>query len=110
MKLLFDQNLSPRLVSLLTDCYPQSAHVFSLGLEHATDAEVWNYARENGFTIVTQDADYDDLVAVEGFPPKVVWIRRGNCPTTEIEALLRAHREAIEALVNDGTAGLLALL
>lgn len=110
MKLLFDHNLSPQLVLRLADLYPDSAHVFTLGLDRSSDAQVWSFARENGYTIVTQDADYNELIAIGGFPPKVVWIRRGNSSTNEIETLLRTHRDALEALTNDPGAGLLALL
>ncbi len=110
MKLLLDQNLSPKLVARLADVYAESAHVFTLGLDRASDAQVWIFARENAYTIVTQDTDYSDLNALEGDPPKVVWIRRGNCSTGEIKKLLREQCEAIKALISDPTASLLALL
>jgi predicted nuclease of predicted toxin-antitoxin system len=110
LKLLFDHNLSPKLVERLADEYPDSAHVSARGLDRSTDAQVWNFARENDFTIVTRDADYGDLSAIAGYPPGIVWIRRGNCSTREIEALLRAHREALEALTGDPETGLLVLI
>ncbi len=110
MKLLFDHYLSPHLVLRLADLYPDSAHVFTLGLDRASDAEVWSFSREKGYTIVTQDADYSDILEAGGFPPKVVWVRRGNRSTNEMETLLRTHREAIEALLNDPGAGVLVLL
>ena len=81
-----------------------------MGLDRSSDAQVWVYARENGITIVTQDADFGEFSAIGGFPPKGVWIRRGNSSTKEIETLLRTHRDAIEALANDPGAGLLVLL
>lgn len=71
---------------------------------------MWTFAHENGFTIVTRDADYQDLITLEGFPPKVIWIRRGNCSTSEIEALLRDGRDALQTLAGDDNAGLLTLL
>ncbi len=110
MKLLFDQNLSPELVQRLAEVFPDSAHVSTLGLDRSDDALVWLYARENDFTIVTQDADYGEMSAIGGFPPRVVWIRRGNSSTQEIEAILRARRDAIESLQGDSVAGLLILL
>ena len=110
MKLLFDHNLSPKLVERLADVHPDSAHVSACGLERSSDAQVWDYARVNGYTIVTQDADYGDLSAIAGFPPGVVWIRRGNCSTSEIETLLHTHREAIDALAVDPGAGILIVL
>ncbi len=110
MKLLFDQNLSPRLVHRLSDLYPSSVHVFSIGLDQASDGEVWNYAREGGFTLVTQDADFSEMSEVRGFPPKVIWIRRGNCSTGQIESILRQYREAIARLEKDATAGIFTVL
>lgn len=74
MKLLFDQNLSPRLVNSLADLYPDSNHVASLGLGSATDQVVWNHAQLNDFVIVTKDADFNELSVVFGFPPKVIWL------------------------------------
>lgn len=109
MKLLFDQNLSPRLVNLLSDLYPDSNHVYPLGLDRNSDKEVWEYARREGFLMVTKDADFSDLCMLLGFPPKVVWIRRGNCKTSEIERLLRHHSSDIEALDKDAVMGVLTL-
>jgi predicted nuclease of predicted toxin-antitoxin system len=107
--LLFDQNLSPRLVSRLADLYPSSSHVEMVGLGQAFDTEVWAYARQHEYIIVTKDADFGELLLLEGFPPKVVWIRRGNCSTRDIEALLRSRFEAIEMLSDDPNTGILAL-
>ena len=109
MKLLFDHNLSPRLVARLSDLYPNSNHVYLIGLDQASDEVVWQYARENEFIIVTKDLDYNELVILRGFPPKVVWIRLGNCTTCQIEALLRLHNEDIKVLSEDPNLGLLTL-
>lgn len=98
MKLLFDQNLSSRLCSRLADLFPGSAQVRLLGLDRSSDREIWEYARINGFTIVSQDADFANLAALLGSPPKVVWLRCGNQPTAVIEGRLRAHAAAISAL------------
>ncbi len=110
MKLLFDQNLSPRLVQHLSDLYPSSAHVYSVGLDQASDRVLWDYALEHGFTLVTQDADFSEMSEILGSPPKVIWIRRGNCSTRQIEAILRQHHEAIASLENDPTADILTVL
>ncbi len=101
MKLLFDQNLSPRLVERLADLYPDSTHVYSLGLDRAPDLAVWSFAREHGHAIVSQDADFVDLSVMLGFPPKVIWMRRGNCSTRQIEAILRHHCDAVAKLAED---------
>jgi predicted nuclease of predicted toxin-antitoxin system len=107
--LLFDQNLSPRLVDRLADLYPNSVHVFMVGLSTALDVEIWEYARANDLMIVTKDADFSELGLLRGFPPKVIWIRRGNCSTAEIEALLRESFDAIEAMSADPHTGTLML-
>jgi predicted nuclease of predicted toxin-antitoxin system len=79
VKLLFDQNLSPKLVERLADLYPDSNHVYQLGIDLAPDKEMRDYAARDGFVIVTKDSDFSDLCILLGFPPKVIWIRRGNC-------------------------------
>ncbi|MEA5580937.1 DUF5615 family PIN-like protein [Nodularia harveyana UHCC-0300] len=109
MKLLFDHNLSPRLVDRLANLYPNSLHLFFLGLDQADDLVVWKYARQGGFTVVTRDADFNELSILRGFPPKVVWIRRGNCSTNQIEDILRSHLEDIQAFEKNVNLGVLTL-
>ena len=109
MKLLFDQNLSPRLAGRLVDLYPDSAHVSDFGLDQAQDLAVWDHARLEGFLIVSKDSDFNELSLLHGFPPKVVWIRRGNCTTQEIEEILRQHYDLVEALDQSGHVGILLL-
>jgi predicted nuclease of predicted toxin-antitoxin system len=109
-RLLLDQNLSPRLVDLLDDLFPGSKHVSGVDLDTATDEAVWLFARENGFIITPKDADFTELGIVRGFPPKVLWIRRGNCSTKDIEALIRENYASIIDLGEDAETGVLALL
>ncbi len=109
MKLLFDENLSPILVKRLADLYPDSNHVYELGIDRNSDAELREYARRENFLIVTKDADFSDLCILLGFPPKVIWIRRGNCSTSSIESILRLHAKEIEALNRDEIIGILTL-
>ena len=109
VKLLFDQNLSPKLVKRLSDIYPSSDHLDLLGLGEADDVLVWEHAKLNGFVVVTKDADFADLSVLRGFPPKVLWIRRGNCSTADIENLLRDHNSEIEDLAADSASGILTL-
>ena len=66
-KLLFDQNLSPKLVKRLAELYPSSDHLDLLGLGTADDAFIWEQARRNGFVVVTKDADFADLSVLRGF-------------------------------------------
>lgn len=100
MKLLFDQNLSRKLVNRLADIFPGSSHVQFHELAEKTDTEIWQFAKANGFCIVTQDADFTERSRLYGSPPKVVWLRCGNAPTREVEALIRAGAEAIQELLS----------
>lgn len=109
MKLLLDQNLSPRLVGRLAAPFPGTKHVCDLSLDSASDIEVWHHAREHGFTIVTKDADFNELLAVRGSPPKVIWIRRGNCSTKTMEDILMEHQPSIANLEQSDKIGLLML-
>jgi predicted nuclease of predicted toxin-antitoxin system len=109
MKLLFDNNLSPKLVIRLANLYPESNHVAVLGLDRASDLEVWKHALQEGYCLVTKDSDFNELLASRGFPPKVIWIRIGNCTTAEIATLLQNYREAILEFAQDDSAGLLEL-
>ncbi len=110
MRLLFDQNLSWRVCRALADQYPESIHVRSVDLASANDADVWGFARDNDFVIVTKDADFHQRSFVFGPPPRVVWIRCGNCSTTAIVNLLVQRRDMIEAFVRDEDAAFLALV
>lgn len=109
MKLLFDQNLSPRLAEAFSEDFPGAAHVRSFGMERASDDAVWEFARTNVFIIVTKDSDFHERSLVRGFPPKVVWIRRGNCSTDEIITLLRGSLGDLTMLDSDREAGFLIL-
>lgn len=109
MKLLFDQNLSPRLVDLLADTYPSSTHVYRVGLDQSSDEAIWEYARDNSFTIVTKDSDLSEIAFARGFPPSIIWIRKGNCSTRQIETILRSHVNDVESLMALDPGGVLVL-
>jgi predicted nuclease of predicted toxin-antitoxin system len=109
-RLLFDHNLSPRLVERLADRYPGAQHVAAVGLERATDAEVWAYAGAHGCAIVTKDSDFNDTAVLRGSPPKVIWLRLGNCTTGDVERALRGAAEAVVAFLADPVAGVLELV
>ena len=93
----------------VADLFPESSHVALVGLERASDEAVWVYAKANGFVIVTKDADFNDLSILRGFPPKVVWLRLGNCTTAQIECAIREHRVEIEAFAADSTLGVFTI-
>jgi predicted nuclease of predicted toxin-antitoxin system len=108
-RLLLDQNLSPRLGLLLGDAYPGISHVRSHGLGRASDPEIWRFALAENFAIVSKDSDFHHRSFALSFPPKVVWLRVGNCPAVRIESLLRERLHEIETFLTDDVAAFLAL-
>ena len=96
MKLLFDENLPPALVVALADAFPASQHVEPCGLGTKDDAVIWDYAKAHGFVLVTKDADFEERSVLLGAPPKVIWLRTGNCTTAHLVALLMTHAESIQ--------------
>jgi predicted nuclease of predicted toxin-antitoxin system len=109
VKLLFDENLSHKLALLLADIFPHSVHVRDIGLKATSDPLVWDYAKDNDFMIVSKDADMHDLSLVFGNPPKVVWVRLGNCSTRQVEELLRRDFDVIKLFYEDNAVSLLVL-
>ncbi len=109
MKLLLDQNLSRNLVGRLRGAYPDSAHVATLGLGMATDREVWDFAGQQDYTIVSKDSDFRQLAFLYGPPPKVIWLRVGNANTSTVLGVLLSHREALDAFDTAADEALLVL-
>ena len=98
IRLIFDENLSPTLKYALRDIYPQSLHVLDIGLDEVDDPAIWKYAKDVGYIIVTKDIDFIKISDRLGHPPKVIRLRCGNCPTSEVEKLLREEYDNIRAL------------
>jgi len=97
------------LTRALADLYPGSTHVRDIGLATASDEEVWDYTVANGFTIVSKDADFHQRSFVLGHPPKVIWIRIGNCQTSEVIDLLRLRAPDVISFYDDPEASFLEL-
>ena len=95
MKLLFDQNISFRIIKKAEVLFPDSKQVRLLGLENSSDIDIWNYAKNNKYTIVTFDADFADIASIKGSPPKIIWLRTGNLTTKNILQLLKNHHKTI---------------
>lgn len=91
MKILFDQNLSPKLAIAFGDLFPGSTHVIDLALDDSDDWEVWNHAAANDFVLASKDTDFRDRSLVQGHPPKVILVTTGNCPTATVEKLFRGQ-------------------
>jgi len=109
VKLLFDENLSRKLVVRLAELYPDSAHVVEFGLLESPDRQIWELAKNRGFVIVSTDADFYELATTLGPPPKVVWLRRWMHPTRDAERVLRREAIRITEFLADPDLGVLIL-
>jgi predicted nuclease of predicted toxin-antitoxin system len=104
MKLLFDENLSFRLVGALADIFPESKHVRDVGLLGADDRMIWEFATLQGFVLVSKDTDFYDRSVLYSAPPKVIWLRIGNSTVAETADALRHHYILIRNFIEDATA------
>ena len=111
MKLLLDENLSDRIVYRIGDLYPESEseHVKTLGLVRTDDALIWKYAKENDFVIVSKDSDFHQRSLLYGHPPKFIYLRIGNSPTSRIVEILRNNFEIITEFVDSESESILVL-
>jgi predicted nuclease of predicted toxin-antitoxin system len=109
MKLLLDENLSDKLVSKILDLYPESKHVKQLALTNTDDAIIWEYAKANSFAIVSKDADFHQRSLLYGHPPKLIYLRIGNSPTSKIIEILRGNFDTIVKFGDSETESILIL-
>lgn len=91
MKLLFDQNISPKIIKQVEPHFPESKQVRDLGLEDVSDIIIFDYAKKHGYSIVTFDSDFVDLNVVKGIPPKIIWLKTGNLTTKSISEILKKY-------------------
>jgi predicted nuclease of predicted toxin-antitoxin system len=101
VKLLLDHNISHKLVARLTDVFPDSTQTRLLNLGRTNDPQLWLVARNHDYVFVTKDKDVAELAILRGAPPKVVWLRMGNCSTSLVEKTLRVNRDGIEVFAAD---------
>ena len=109
MKLVFDNNLSHKLVVRLEDIFPGSTHVMVEQLDEADDQTIWAFALEHGFAILSKDSDYSDLSVIRGSPPKVIWLQIGNCRVEDVEKIIRENIQAVSDFLNDPNSDLLSI-
>lgn len=109
MKLLFDENISYRIVKKLSDVFQNSGHVSEFGLLKSNDLEIWSFARNNDYTIVTNDSDFNDILSIYKHPPKVIWFNGGNKTTKIISEKLLRNKTEINDFLNDNEKGLLII-
>ena len=108
-RFLLDENLSPRLAAALSELFPGSVHVRDVQLKGQSDEQIWAFATEGGYTIVTKDDDFRGMSLLRGAPPKVIWLVVGNTSTAEILRILLAHTTAIETFITEPVTSLLTL-
>jgi len=108
-RFLLDENLSPRLAAALSAQFPGTVHVRDVQLKGQSDHQIWSFAGENGYTIVTKKDDFRGLSLLRGAPPKVIWMVVGNTSTAEILRILLAHSEAIETFITEPVTSLFTL-
>jgi predicted nuclease of predicted toxin-antitoxin system len=109
VKLLFDENLSARLVELLAAEFPGSTHVDRALGRGRPDADVWRHAIEESFAIVSKDSDLRQRAFLSGPPPKVIWLAVGNAGTQQILELLRARAAEVNQFGDSASESLLVL-
>jgi predicted nuclease of predicted toxin-antitoxin system len=109
LKLLLDENLSPALVQRLSQVFRGTQHADQVGLHSRPDIELWSFAAENGFVIVSKDSDFKQLSFLHGHPPKVVWLSVQDAGTDAIASLILAQRARLESFQSDETESLLIL-
>ncbi len=109
MALLFDQNISFRLIKEIVPHFPESKQLREAGLEGKQDREIWKWAKLKGYCIVTFDSDFVDLSLLFGFPPKVIWLRLGNSSTGRIAKVMISKKGEIEDFLKNEVEGILKL-
>ena len=101
MKLLLDHNISHKLVARLTDVFPGSTQTRLLNLGRTNDSQLWLIAKTNNFLFVTKDRDVAELAILRGTPPKIIWLRMGNCRSAVVEQALRSNADRIAVFASD---------
>ena len=101
MKLLFDQNISFRVVRQICNYFPEAKHVRDFDLQFASDREIWKYTKDNEYNIVTLDSDFYDLVTLNGLPHKIIWLRLGNTSSHNLAIVFSGHQENIRSFITD---------
>lgn len=110
MKLLFDQNISHRILNHIQDILPEAKQLRDIGLENNSDKQIWEYAKKSDFIIVTFDGDFYDFSLLWGHPPKIIWIRTYNQTTKNVEEILRKYIDKIQDFKNDNDLACLEII
>jgi len=108
-KLLFDNNIFHRVIARIEDVFPNANHVMLENLDEVSDEKVWFFARSHDYTIVTKDSDFNDLAIFRGVPPKIIWLKIGNCKVAHIEKILRDNYKAIRLFLDEPNSSILEI-
>ena len=100
MKLLFDQNISYKVVRRIQDIFPECSHISKIGLHNSSDIAIWNFAKENNYCIITFDYDFIDFSILKGAPPKIIIIKKGNTKTENLASFIITYKNQIEDFLN----------
>ena len=109
MNLLFDANVSFRILELLKSHFSSAAHASQHNLNSATDINIWNFAQKNNFCIVTKDSDFNDLAIARRAPPKIIWLKVGNLKTGLLAEFILSHASKINLFLKDDHSAVLIL-
>lgn len=109
MKLLLDENLSDRIIQRIVDLYPGSNHVKTLALTNTDDVVIWEYAKANNLVIISKDSDFHQRSLLYGHPPKFIYLRVGNSPTSKIVQILRDSFDTIRQFGDSEVESILVL-
>ena len=109
-KLLLDENISQRVIARISMMYSGSAHVKDFGLEQTDDDIIWNFAKTNDYIIVSKDSDFHQKSLLWGPPPKFIYLRVGNCPTSYIVRVLLNHYSTITTFAENENKSILVLI
>lgn len=107
--MLFDANISFRILELIKSNIPNASHTSQHSLNSATDINIWNFAQKNHFCIVTKDSDFNDLAITRGAPPKIIWLKVGNLKTDLLAEFILSHAIKIDQFLNDDHSAVLIL-
>ncbi len=101
MKLLFDQNVSFRVIQQINKFFPEAKHVKDFELQFASDQQIWTFAKADAYSIVTFDSDFYDLMTLKGHPPKIIWLRLGNTSSLNLANVLTKHQLIIHSFLKE---------
>ena len=110
MNLLFDQNISPKILKKLPSEFSNCQQVRFVGLEDSSDFEIFQFAKNKGFAVVTFDSDFIDLNTLHGTPPKIVYLNTGNLTTKNISKILTENFLKIHHYLNSESDDILEII